>query len=331
MLHGAHSLRCGVRKVTDRCGDLGSFHGKHVLEHAVVCFKKPAEGHAFVRICKRIGVRRRAELDAFPIAVGDGGTVAQLGDERAVCVAEESVGIGEGKVESDGISERHLHDRAGAAGVFHGRCGKDIALFVHPVKGVHQGDKRLLHGQRAAVSRAEPDRAVSRTLEFGRKNRVLRARRHGERAKRRRNVELLKRSAHRILSADRRDSEVVLRVERAEQSGKGLAPSALVRAGLFKVLLEGEVDVLERSARRDKLCHGFYHREVCAVVRAFLRDERIEAPRHKGRALCPSLSGEYPVHHRLGRSYLILSAEGHENGRCADRGIKALCKPALRA
>ena len=85
-----------------------------------------------------------------------------------------------------------------------------------------------------------------------------------------RHVERLKAAAHGILAADGGDAEIHLRAERAEQGGQRLAPARFVAPELFKILLEAEVHVAERSARGDESGDGLHDREIRAVVGALL-------------------------------------------------------------
>ena len=142
-------------------------------------------------------------------------------------------------------------------------------------------------------------------------------------------MNILKGAAHGVLAADGADAEVLLRLEGAEKGGKGLAPATAVLAEFFKVLLEGEVNVLEGGAACDELRDGLNDGEVGAVVGALLGDEGVVAPGHKGAVVGVLLFDGDFLDHRLNRGELIFAAEGHKDSSCADGGVKALGKTAL--
>ena len=65
------------------------------------------------------------------------------------------------------------------------------------------------------------------------------------------------------------------------------------------------------------------------MVRAFLRDERVEAPRHERAGVGVLFFGGDLLNHRLNGRKLPFSAERHEYRSRADGGVKLLRKAAL--
>ena len=145
------------------------------------------------------------------------------------------------------------------------------------------------------------------------------------------NIEILKAAGHAVLAADGADAEVHLRLERTKQCRKRLSPALAVRAGLLKILLEGQIHILKGRAGRDQLGNGFHDRQIRAVIGAFLGDEGVVAPRHQGDGVGVLLLNTDLLHHRLDRGELMLTAEGHQHRTRADGGVKALRQSALRA
>ncbi len=66
---------------------------------------------------------------------------------------------------------------------------------------------------------------MPRLFEFGGNGFARRARGNGERNERGRNVDMLERAAHGVLSADRRDAQIGLRLERAQKRRERLPPT----------------------------------------------------------------------------------------------------------
>ena len=85
----------------------------------------------------------------------------------------------------------------------------------------------------------QPKRVASRLKLVGDQlARLAHAHREGNQGGR--NVDVLKAAGHGVLAADGRKSQAHLRLQRAEQGGKGLAPAAGVLLGALEIFLEGK-------------------------------------------------------------------------------------------
>ena len=172
---------------------------------------------------------------------------------------------------------------------------------------------------------------MTRGLEFGGDDFAGLAGGDGEGDQRGRNIQLLEGTGHGVLAADGADAQLHLRPECAQQRGKGLAPALGVLAETLKILLEGQVGVLEGRAGGDQLTHGLHHSQIRAVIGRSGGDEGVIAEGHEGAVVgVLLLHGDF-LHHGLNGGELIFSAEGHQHGAGADGGVEPLGQTPLRA
>ena len=314
-----------VLKVLHRSAALGNVAGIYALELVLVNSEELGEGEALV-----------PEGDIvfggdFAEEFRSGNILGRLDHEGAVGVAED-FGNGDAarKFKAEGVAHAHFHNRFSYAADSGSVAGNGFSAteklcdFCEILKkGGGFGETVLVKGG------LDEEGFIAGFLKFGGDHLVGFAGGYGERNEGRRNVDILKGAAHGVLAADGADAEVLLRLEGAEKGGKGLAPAAAVSAEFFKVLLEGEIDVLEGGAACDELRDGLNDREVGAVVGALLGDEGVIAPGHKGAVVGVLLFDGDFLDHRLNGGELVLAAEGHKNSSCADGGVKALGKTAL--
>ena len=151
------------------------------------------------------------------------------------------------------------------------------------------------------------------------------AHRHGEGDQGRRNIKLLERARHGILAADRAGTKINLSHQRTEHCGHRLAPTGRLIAKLLEIFLEAQICLLMLEARGNQLRQRSNYRQVSAGELVLLHNERVEAPSHRGSG------GGFAEHRKLGnhghiRSQLLLAAERHEYGACADGGVETLGK-----
>ena len=210
--------------------------------------------------------------------------------------------------------------------------GVHLARTHHARGGIPDGQQGLRDGQTVfADLRAEPDQSVSCGLDVVGHDVGHPSGGDGKGDQCRRNVQRLKTAAHRVLTADGGDSQLHLGTERAKQSRKRLPPPARIMSRLFKVLLEGQVDVLKCGAGRNQLGDAFHDREVRAMEGTFFGQVRIIAPRHEAAGIrIPMLHGNL-LHHRLNGRLLLSAAERHQHGTGADGGVKPLRETATGA
>ena len=139
------------------------------------------------------------------------------------------------------------------------------------------------------------------------------------------NVQVLEAAGHGVLAADGAAAQVDLCVQGAQQGCQGLAPTLCVGAQLLEVLLEGEVCVLAAQTGSDQAGNAVYDGDVCSLVLVCAGQVGVEAVCHAGNRGGFAQYGKLGDH-CLGGGELALAAEGHQDGACADGGVKALGK-----
>ena len=144
-------------------------------------------------------------------------------------------------------------------------------------------------------------------------------------------VQLIERAGHGVLTADGCNFKILLCHQRAKQSRHGLAPTCGILTGLFKIFLEGQVNVLKLCALCHHLGNGFHNCKVCAVVGRLFSDEGVIAPRHIRAGVGVLFLNRDLVHHCLNGSQLMYAAKGHEYRARTDGGVKTLGKTAAGA
>ena len=191
----------------------------------------------------------------------------------------------------------------------------------------------IIRGQRSGVVRVAGDKAdgVPRFLEFGRNDLARLAGGNREGAERRRNVHLLERARHGVLAANRRDVQIQLRIQRAQQRRERLAPARRIRAHALEIFLEGQIRLLVVKARADQLRHALDDRQIAALIRRLRQDFRVHPVRHAGHGIRHAMTNRQLCNHRLVRGQLIFAAEGHQDRRRADGRIEPLAQALLGA
>ena len=244
-------------------------------------------------------------------------------------VGREEVGKGQASFvnKAQAVAHGHFED-----GLGHAACGGRVGRSH--LAALHQGFHRVIEGFEALgigqavleVGRPQPADRVPRFLQLGTDNLPGFAGGHREGHQGGRHVQVLEGAGHGVLAADGRHAQIHLGGEGAKQGRRGLSPALGIAAGLFKVLLEGEVDVFKGRAGGDELAHRLHHRRVGAVVGALGGEIGVVAPGHEGAAVGVAVLQGDLVHHGLDGRALELSAEGHEHRARADGGVKPLGK-----
>ena len=257
----------------------------------------------------------------------------QLQQECAVVVAEhfldrELLVISE----ADAVTECHLHDSFRNAAVGGRVSGCDLAVAHELGDVIVECQQGFCGGQTVFTELGlHEDDLMAGFLEFGGDDFIGIAGGDSEGNECRRNIEVFKRAGHGVLTADCRVAEGLLRTECTEQCRQRLAPTLGIAAGLFKIFLEGQVNVGLVRTSCDQLGNGFDDCEIGCMIGALHGDIGIVAPCHVGASLGVLLFNGDQVDHCLVRGQLMLAAEGHHNGTGADGGVKALGKPPLGA
>ena len=300
------------------------------LELAVIELEQCIDRNGFLAEAEVEAVGRAADRNEPFVARNSAGAVAagELEDEAAVIAAEELIlRVILFEFEADAVADGHLENALRNAALIDGPAGERA---VSAKKRCHE--REILADafrRRKAVFvlfGGEQGNAGADALEFRGGNvrrHILRDRKRNEG---RGDMDVLEGAAHGVLTADRGKAETHLRVESAEQRGKGLAPARGIAAELFKVFLESEPAFVGRCAARNELCNGRYDRAVRAGVGIRFRKIGIEAVRHDGTGIGFAVSDGEFRRHRLRRSDHIPSAEGHQHGAGADGGIEPLRK-----
>ena len=176
---------------------------------------------------------------------------------------------------------------------------------------------------------ADQVEAVSGSLEVGGDHRGGIHRGDAEGHEHRRDVDLLEGSRHRVLAADRRQAELDLHLQGAEQRGQGLAPRLGVVRHALEILLVGVAHpVVARSGCHD-LCRSLHNGIGRTVVGAPRSHIGVVSEGHDAGRIGVSVGREF-LHRDLRLAALRAAAEGHEHGRTADCRVEHLDQSALR-
>ena len=146
-----------------------------------------------------------------------------------------------------------------------------------------------------------------------------------------RNVHVVERAGHGVLTADCSQTQLFLCLVRAEQGGQRLAETVRIAAQTLEVFLEGQVSGLVVTASSDQLGNRLNNRSRSAKEGILLGVVGIEAEGHNGRGRALTVQCGQGSCHDLCRGQLILAAEGHEDRVCTDRAVKTLGQAALQA
>ena len=99
----------------------------------------------------------------------------------------------------------------------------------------------------------------------------------------------------------------------------------------LKIFLKGQPGGGRIGAYRQQLGQGFHHRIGGAVEGTPPGNARDIAVGHGGSVVGFSLEQRDFRHHRLFRSQLVFSREGHQHGPRADAGVEPFGQPLLGA
>ena len=127
------------------------------------------------------------------------------------------------------------------------------------------------------------------------------ARDDGERDERRRDVEVLEGTGHRVLAADGGRAELQLGLQSAEQGHERLAPALRVGPEFLEILLQGQPGPGRIATGRGQAGQGLDDRADGAVARGPLGDLGVEAVGHDRTGLgLPTQNGQFGRHGLLG-------------------------------
>ena len=253
--------------------------------------------------------------------------------ERAVSVTEQVVQRNTlRKCKADVVAHSHFHYSLSNAAIC--RCIR-CRNFALPHQSVYDL-KILLQAFRCRQSvciilRLQKHNIMPCRLKFRGNNimDIFRSHRKGNQC--RRHVNLFERPAHGILSADCRNFQPLLRHKSTQKRSQRFAPASAVFHGLLKIFLKGKINLLKLCACRNQLCNRFHNRQICTVVRAFLRDKRIISPCHQGAGRSILFLRRNLIYHCLNGCALVFAAKRHQHRTRANSRVKTLGKPALGA
>ena len=256
-----------------------------------------------------------------------------LAQECAVEMSEQRVQIRTFVVsEAEAVTHSHLHHRLGDAAVGGGVGGEDLALGHQGMDLVIQSDQGSGIGASALlIFGNEQSHTVACGLEIVGDYVGGFAGGYGEGNQGGRNVQILKGSAHGVLTANGSHAQIQLCVQRSQKSRQGLAPTLGILHGLLEIFLEGQIYILKGGAGGDQLGDGFHNGQIGAGVGITGGDHRVVTPGHKGCGVgIARLAGDLVGHSLNGRA-LILTAEGHQQGARTDGGVEGFGKTPLGA
>ena len=260
-------LRCAIPDVA----------GEYAFQFVLINGEQCRERDGFSAMRNLRGFRCRSEQGVVLCSV------RHFQEEGSVAVAEYFVCSDPVRIsESDAVAEAHFHNRRGNAAHSGRIAGNGFSAVQQIADRSEHRKERFRHGQAVfVICGTEQNHVVSSRLEFGGDDVADFGGRNGEGNERWRNVQLLKASAHRILSADRADAEFHLRLECAEERGGRLAPTRAVLPGMLEIFLEGQVHLFEISTRRNEFADRFHHGKISALIGVLFGEERIVTERHE--------------------------------------------------
>ena len=146
--------------------------------------------------------------------------------------------------------------------------------------------------------------------------------------KRRRYMEIIKRTAHGIFAPDGTETESRLHMECTKKSSSRFSPACPV-CQFFKIFLEREVCPAPIRPHRHEACHGKKNRIYGAMERAPLRQIRIKAVCHEACAVRLAPSYRKFSRHSVSGRLLVPASKRHKNRPRSDSRIKTFCKSLL--
>ncbi len=147
----------------------------------------------------------------------------------------------------------------------------------------------------------------------------------------RRHMQIHKGAGHAVFPADGRDTQFLLRVKGAQESGKRLSPAERLFAQLFKILLEGKADSPVISTQGHHFGHRLHNGVQGAVKRAPLGQPGVVPVSHNRRRGCLSGKEGQLGHHPLSRRILVLAAQRQKHRCRTDGAVKPFHQSFLAA
>ena len=253
----------------------------------------------------------------------------RLHDYGAIAQREELI-FRQLYLHSQGVAHRHLDEGLGDSAVAQRPCrdylsGLDALAEPAPIP-------LELFGIGHVIGRggmAKEVYLIAGLLERGRNDIPHIDRGDAEGNEGRGDMDMFEGAAHRVFSADGRESEGCLHLQRAEKGAQRLTPGMGVLRHALEVLLVREAHPAPVCSRGRDLRTRLHHGISRAVVRAPEGEVGVEAEGHDAGGV--GHTGDRNLLDRnLGLAGLTRAAVGHEHGRAADRGIKHLYEALLR-
>ena len=195
------------------------------------------------------------------------------------------------ELHAETVAERHLRDSLRRAvplqhiGAQHALC-----LDVFGERAVLCLQILIVRQKVAVALYREEHETVARSLQFRRDDILHRGDIDRETHQRRRHVDFVKGTGHRVLAADRGEAELELCLIGAEQRRKRLRPSLrLVVVHAAEKFLEGQMNLIDVAADRSDLRDRVADRIDCAVVGAPAREIGVKTVAHDSRRIGVSL------------------------------------------
>ena len=228
------------------------------------------------------------------------------------------------------VADTHLEQCLGHTAVAGGGSGQHLALVDHLLDGLVDRNQAADLRQAVLVVGAQNNNRAVRLLELRALHIAGVADGSGKADQRRGHIQPLKAAGHRVLAADRGNAQTHLGIQRTKQGGHRLAPALGLIVHMLKIFLERQVHILMVEARADQLGHALDHGHIRAAVGVSLSQIGVKAPGHAAAGGGFAVNGQLGGHsHRGGQ--LVLAAVGHQHGRGADGGVKALAQTLLAA
>ena len=142
---------------------------------------------------------------------------------------------------------------------------------------------------------------------------------------------MFKSPGHGIFSANRRNPQLILCTECTKKGSKGTTPLLWIRTETLEIFLQCQSNRICASTRRCNLRHSFNNRKNCTMKRTPCRKIRVKTKRHHRSRICLPKAHRNLCNHCFCGGQLIFPAKRHENGGCANSGVKALAEPLLTA
>ena len=186
------------------------------------------------------------------------------------------------KGEADAVAEAHLGNTFCHAAVVDDPAGTNAAGGDHCFDLVECGTNALEAGDTVFVSfRTEHHDLVASLLEFGGNHLVCLGGGNSKGYQRRRNIDVLERTGHGVLTADRAAGQFQLCLECTQQGSHGLAPTLGIILGTLEVFLECQPAVVPAAAGCNDLGNGGDDCVHGTQIGVAFADRGIIAPAHE--------------------------------------------------